>query len=401
MKEPGVPALSTTITDEQTGLKGWVVVDSLLGGRAIGGTRMTPGVNDKELATLARTMTCKLALAGLPIGGAKAGIASNLPRGEARSRQLAAFGRLAAPLVHGGIYIGSDQGVGYEDRELIHRAAGYEVTAQGKPLPFSWSELWDRCEDVTGHGVCQSTSVIADHLMLPPEMRTVVIQGFGLVGRGVARGLSAWGYKIIGVADAQGTVYSHDGLPVEALLAATDSAGTIDRKRLPDWIQTSSEPDMWLSLRCGLLVLAAVGNAVHEKNVERVNARAVIEGANNPCSHEAILALHRRGVAVMPDIVANSGGATVSALFLLGLTPPLALGSLVTWCFEEVARRVKSNSALFVRGYLQEGKPIHELAHAVAHERLEVLRSALQTGMSPTEAAALLEVSTMSAPQVH
>ncbi|MFY0582904.1 Glu/Leu/Phe/Val family dehydrogenase [Cystobacter fuscus] len=351
VKEPAAPALSTTITDEEVGLKGWVVVDSLLGGRAMGGTRMTPGVNDKELAALARTMTYKLSLAGLPIGGAKAGLASSLPRGEARSRQIAAFGRLAAPLLHGGIYIGSDQGIGYEERAIIHGAAGYQVEVHGQRLPFSWSELWNRCENVTGHGVCQATNVIADSLKMPQEMRTAVIQGFGVVGRGVARGLSAQGIRIVGVVDHLGTVYSHDGLPVEALLEATDSAGTIDRTRLPGWVQTSSEPDMWLSIRCGLLVLAAVGNAVHEKNVERVNARAVIEGANNPCSHEAILALHRRGIAVMPDIVANSGGATVSALFLLGFAPAVSLDQLVGWCFADVTRRVTSNSMMAVRRY--------------------------------------------------
>jgi glutamate dehydrogenase (NAD(P)+) len=388
--EPVVPELSTSITDEKAGLKGWVVVDSLLGGRAMGGTRMTPSVNDKELEALARTMTFKLALAGLPIGGAKAGIASSLPRGEARSRQLAAFGRLAAPLLHGGIYIGSDLGIGYEERELIHRSAGYEVKPQGRRLPFSWGELWDRCENVTGHGVCQASKVIADSLKLPQDRRTVVIQGFGVVGQGVARGLVAQGCQIVGVADRLGTVCCPDGLPVETLLDATDSAGTIDRKRLPASVQTSSEPDMWLSLPCDLLVLAAVGNAIHEKNVERVNARAVIEGANNPCSHEALLALHRRGIAVMPDIVANCGGAAVSALFLLGFTPSLALEPLVAWCFEEVTRRVKSNSTLCARKYLDEGKPMHEIAHGVARERVEQLRSSLLKGMTPADAASMI-----------
>jgi glutamate dehydrogenase/leucine dehydrogenase len=148
---------------------------------------------------------------------------------------------------------------------------------------------------------------------------------------------------------------------------------------------------MWLSLRCGLLVLAAVGNAVHEKNVERVNARAVIEGANNPCSHEALLALHRRGIAVMPDIVANSGSATVSALFLLGFAPSVSLDQLVDWCFADVTRRVTSNSMLSVRRYLAEGKPMHEIAHEVARERVEVLRSALLKGMTPAKAAALID----------
>ncbi|WP_438014238.1 Glu/Leu/Phe/Val dehydrogenase dimerization domain-containing protein [Sorangium sp. So ce315] len=385
------PALSTTMIHEAAGLKGWVVVDSLLGGRAMGGVRMTPSVDATELSGLARAMTYKLALAGMPIGGAKGGIASALPRGERRDQQLTAFGRLAAPLLHGGIYLGSDQGITYRDRDLVHQAGRYEVRPH-RSLPCSWGELWRCCEDVTGHGVCQAMTLIADELRLSQEQRTVAIQGFGTVGRGVARGLSARGYTITVVADRDGTVFHEDGLPVDALLAATDAAGSIDRRRLPAWVKTTSDPDASLSLRATLLVLAASGGAVHRDNVGRVNARVVVEGANYPCTEEALRALHGQGVVVVPGILANSGGATASALCLLGLTPPVELEPLVTWVFDEIARRVRSNCAAVFRRSTEQRTPMCQASQELARERLEVLRDGIHKGKSIAETAASIDL---------
>lgn len=385
------PLLSAALHDENAGLKGWVVVDSLLGGRAMGGTRMTPGVDARELAGLARTMTYKLALAGMPIGGAKAGLVSTLRCGEQRDRQLITFGELASPLMHGGVYLGSDQGISYRDRDLIHQAANFHPVRTREALPCSWGGFWSACKDVTGHGVCLATCMIADHLRLPPEGRTVAIQGFGVVGRGVARGLAERGYKIVAVADRLGTIECDDGLPVGALLAATDETGTIDRALLPGHLRSNDTPDPWLSVPADLLVLAASGDAVHAKNVGKVKARAIIEGANNPCSEEAIHELYRRGITVVPDIVANSGGATVTALCLLGLTPPLALDSLVAWCFAAVARRVRHNCAVLLRRAAAQGKPMHPVSYELASENLEALRVALRMGKTPAEAAASLK----------
>ncbi|MDI3291369.1 Glu/Leu/Phe/Val dehydrogenase dimerization domain-containing protein [Polyangium sp. 15x6] len=384
----GRPPLSAAVNDENAGLNGWVVVDSLLGGRAMGGTRMTPGVDARELATLARTMTYKLALAGMPIGGAKAGLVSTLQRGEQRDQKLIRFGELASPLMHGGVYLGSDQGISYRDRDLIHQAANFHPMQTRGALPCSWGDFWSACKDVTGHGVCLATCMIADHLRLPQEGRTVAIQGFGVVGRGAARGLVERGYKIVAVADRLGTIQCSDGLPVDALLAATDEAGTIHRGLLPRHLRCDDGPDRWLSVPADLLVLAASGDAVHARNAGRVEARAIVEGANNPCSVEALHELHRRGIAVVPDIVANSGGATVTALCLLGLTPPLALDSLIEWCFAAVARRVRHNCAVLFRRAAAQGKQMHAVSYELASENLETLRAALRMGKTPADAAA-------------
>src|SRR5512146_718446 len=118
------------ITDPEIDLEAYVVVDSLVNGRAMGGTRMTSTVDVDEVADLAHNMTLKLALADLAIGGAKAGIRCGLPAGPQRDRYLERFGHAIAPLLHGGIYLGVDQGVSFRDRDTFLGAAHFEVSEQ-------------------------------------------------------------------------------------------------------------------------------------------------------------------------------------------------------------------------------------------------------------------------------
>lgn len=334
--------LSATLETATSGLRAYVVVDSLVGGRAMGGTRMTATVSPAELGRLARQMTLKLALAELPIGGAKAGIVSALPPGPERDAQLQSFGTASAPLLHGGVYLGTDQGVSYRDRAMFFDAAGYDVCL-GRRLPCTWAELWDRCCDITGHGVAEATAVAANQVGFPGRRPRVVIQGFGTVGRGTAKRLSQLGFCVVGVADHQGTVVAPAGLPLPELLAATDVAGTIDRSALPADVGVSSVPEAWLDVDTDVLVLAATGGAVRADNVGRVTARLVVEGANEPCTDEAITALGERGVPVVPGIVANCGGAMVTGLVLTGGAP--AAGdpdTLARWLYDRIATHVRS-----------------------------------------------------------
>ena len=136
------PALTATLTDPATGTTGFIVADSLVGGRAMGGTRIAQGVTLDEAAGLAHRMSLKLALAEVDIGGAKGAVVLDPGlRGSARRAALAGFGRQAVPLLRGGVYIGTDLGCSYQDRALIHRSAGYRVRDQAPSLPCSWHEL--------------------------------------------------------------------------------------------------------------------------------------------------------------------------------------------------------------------------------------------------------------------
>lgn len=344
--------LTVLATDRTSRLTAFVVVDSIVGGRAMGGTRMTAGVTVEEVAGLARCMTHKLALAGVPIGGAKAGIVCDLPAGPERDQVLADFGETIAPLLHGGIYLGSDQGVSHRDRDLFFTTAGYDVRAEPQlaALPCDWASLWHRCADVTGYGVCQAIFAAVEHGVPCGPRPSVVIQGFGAVGGGVAGLLHQAGWRVVGVADRYGTVSAAEGLAIPELLAVTSPQGVIDRRRLPAGATADQDVLAWLHIPADVLVLAAGGNAITAERVDDVRAALLVEGGNLACSPDAHAMLAARGVLVLPDFVVNVGGAAVTGMLLTGQAPPgLTVDELVNWLYFEVGTRIRGNVGALLR----------------------------------------------------
>lgn len=361
------------IDNEESDLHAFVIVDSLFQGRAMGGTRMTAAVTPDEVAELAHKMTLKLALAGLGIGGAKAGITCGLPLGPERDRHLAEFGRAVAPLLHGGLYLGGDQGISHRDRDVFFESASFDATTAtpAGQLPCSWAELWRRCSDVTGFGVCEGIEEAADVMALRQDCRTVAIQGFGCVGNAVATGLTDRGFRIVAVADRQGTVSCPDGLPLTELLAATDASGTIDRSKLPDGLTLDPMPEAWLDVNADILVLAAGGDAITEANAHRVKARLVAEGGNCTCTPAAQRLMNERGIKVLPDIVVNVGGAAVTGLLLTGQAPTDAdTDALVAWLYSEVGHRIRRSVVDLLELADETGLQLMDAAEQLATRRL-------------------------------
>lgn len=337
------PLIIAHLNEPQAPLSGWVVVDSLVDLCAMGGTRMTESVTEEDICALARTMTVKLSIAGLRIGGAKAGIRAE--PAACRGDLLNSFGRTVAPLLHGGIYLGSDLGLTHADRDAFMAAAGYDIQqlARATRLPVSWATLWAGLADITGFGV--ATAIITawerDRLR---SARRVVIQGFGTVGRSAARNLAAHGHSIVAVADIAGTVAAADGVPVDRLIEITDDAGTIDRARLPSSAMALSEPEAWLDVSADVLVLAAGGSVIREDNAHRVRAPLVVEGGNLCCTPQARQKLRAAGTIVLPDVVVNVGGAAATGCILTGIAPSgQTMEQLVDWLFDWVAGRIQRN----------------------------------------------------------
>lgn len=337
----------------------WVVVDSTVNGLAMGGTRMTPTVTEDEVAGLARAMTVKLALAGLPIGGAKAGIRPRNVAVADRPHVLRSFGSAVAPLLHGGIYLGCDQGTTHDDRDIFLAAAGYDVRNRigASRLSVDWTELWRRMADITGFGVGTATvSALAAAGRTGPQR--VVVQGFGTVGRAAATFLAEHGHTVIAVADINGTIEDPAGLSVPMLLAATNSEGTIERSRLPSRVRTTApEANRWLDVPTDILVLAAGASAIDEAAVPSVRANFVVEGGNMSCTPEARIALHAAGVCVLPDTVVNVGGAAVTGCVLAGVAPSdLPLTQLEHWLRDWIGSTITRNCAEITR--LVDASPI-------------------------------------------
>lgn len=379
------PPLTCLVAEcHEPNIKGFVVVDTMVGvnrgsadgtSYALGGTRITPDVTLDEVKRLARKMTLKLALAELPIGGAKAGLVCDLPVGPERDATLATFGRLVAPVLKGGIYLGTDMGCTYRDRSVLHAGAGYEVrlherrgVRQGHDLPTTWEQLWEHAADATGYGVSHAALHATEVTSFAGKR--VAVQGFGIVGKGVARTLAKRGYQVVAAADIDGTVFCADGLDVEALIACTDPNGHIDRSRLPAGAISLPARDAWVEVDCDVLVLAANTNAIHAGNAARVKARLIVEGANMPTSAEAQALLAERGVIVVPDIVANIGGAMASALILSGDAPKgLETLQLVQWLFDRIEAQVRRNVALVLEQARAGGQSPVAVASRIAHER--------------------------------
>ena len=282
-------------------------------GPSKGGVRYHPDVNLGEVAALAMWMTWKCALAGLPYGGAKGGV-TVAPKQLSPAELQRLTRRYAAEIFP---LIGPDKDVPAPDvgtdaqvmawmMDTYSQQVGYAVpgVVTGKPLSIGGSL---GREEATGRGVVYVTQEVLRHLKLSIENVTVAIQGFGNVGSHTARIMQQQGVRVIAVSDVHGGIYNPRGLDVMELLRRDPSQPVHDTK-LGDAI-TNEE---LLRLECTILVPAALSEQITSKNANSLRCRILSEGANGPTTLEADRILADKGVFVIPDILANSGGVIVS-----------------------------------------------------------------------------------------
>lgn len=337
----------TTLYDPESGLIAFIVIDRLLNGVSGGGVRMSPGVTLAEVGMLARTMTYKFAAVGVKVGGAKSGILFD-PRSPDKRKAVASFGRMAAPLLKTIYMIGEDMGTTADDVSHIYEEAGINPIVFAKTKAAELGISLDIPEDVelsslggesfeeiiTGYGLCEAAEEAVGHFGMELKNSTVSLQGFGTVGSISARNLARRGAKVIAVTDIEGTILNKDGLDVEKLIEAADDAGTIDRKKL-DFKFTAGGGDGWLTAGADIIVPAAVAGAINEKNVKKVDAKLILEGANIPITEGAQKALTKRGVPIIPDFIANAGAAAGFGLILTGECK-------IEEVFEEFSKRIRN-----------------------------------------------------------
>jgi glutamate dehydrogenase (NAD(P)+) len=299
---------------------GYRVQYSITLGPAKGGIRLHPDVTLDEVTALAAWMTWKCAVAHIPFGGGKGAIACDPTRMS--RRELEALTRRYIAEINDAI--GPEKDIPAPDvntneqtmawvMDTYSMHAGHTVTAvvTGKPLELGGS-LGRR--EATGRGVMIATREAARHLGLKIEGARVAIQGFGNVGSISAELLSAIGARVVGVSDWRGGVYNGKGLDVPKLLAYAAEHKTVEGfpggERLGTSPATSSEE--LFKLDVDVLIPAAIENQITMVNAGSIRAKIVTEGANGPTTPEAHRHLHARGVFVIPDILANSGGVTAS-----------------------------------------------------------------------------------------
>ncbi len=298
---------------ESESLLGFRVQHNNTRGPFKGGIRYHHHVDLAEVRSLATLMTWKTALLDIPFGGGKGGISINpveysVYELERISRK---FFRSIDPVIGPNIDIPApdvntnSQMMGWfmDEYSQLHGYTPAIVT--GKPLELGGSE---GREHATGKGTAITVREIANKLDINMDGATVVIQGFGNVGSYTAKFLDEYGCKIIAVSDITGGVYEPDGLEIPSLFDYNDKNRTIDGCEQGKKITN----DELLALDCDFLIPAALGSAINKDNVDTLNCKVVIEAANGPVTPIAAEALWKKNVPIVPDILTNAGGVTVS-----------------------------------------------------------------------------------------
>jgi glutamate dehydrogenase (NAD(P)+) len=374
-------------TDHVTGRRGYLVVDRLVRGVASGGLRMRPGCTLDEVAGLARGMSMKEALhydpkaRYVPLGGAKGGIDCD-PRAPEAYDVLVRYLRAMRPYIEKIWTTGEDLGL---TQDLVDRAAaeaGLVSSIQAVyPLLDDEAAARKRLADafavevdgvgldalVGGCGVAESVLTALDRAGTPYAGTRVAVQGFGTMGGATARFLARAGLAVVAVADVKGTIANPDGLDVEALLAARDAYGAVDRGALRP-ADRELPGDAWLAAEAEVLVPAAVSYAVDTGNQARIHARWIVEAANMPVLPEAEELLTARGVTVLPDVVVNSGTNAWWWWTLFG-----DIGAEAPEAFAYTRRSMRALVGLVLDRAETDGTSPRAAAHALVADRLPVI----------------------------
>ncbi|MFW9827949.1 MAG: Glu/Leu/Phe/Val dehydrogenase [Candidatus Thorarchaeota archaeon] len=296
--------------------EGYRVQHSTVRGPGKGGIRYSPEVTLDEVKALATWMTWKCSLLNLPLGGAKGGVCVD-PRKLSNKELERLTRRYASEIIN---MIGPDIDIPAPDVNTnaqimawimdtysMNKGRSVPGVVTGKPIEIGGSV---GREPATGMGLFYVLEALCEKLKIDLKSQSIVVQGFGNVGGTIADLLYKEGCKILAISDISGGIYSSDGLEIHKLLEWTQQ-----RKFLKDYEDkrykfiTNKE---LLTLDCDILIPAALENQINTNNVNNVTCKIILEGANGPVTPDADNTLFKKGIRVIPDILANSGGVCVS-----------------------------------------------------------------------------------------
>lgn len=301
------------VYNPKAGLHGFVVVDNTALGPGKGGIRMTPSVSVEEVYKLARTMTWKCAMAELPFGGAKAGIIADAKKLTPQGKDLivAAFSEALKPVCPS-IYVSApDMNIAEHEMEVFAEANGSRKACTGKPKSMGGlpHELGS-----TGYGTYLAAKAGAEHISLDLKGARVAIEGFGNVGTFAMKFLSGEGARIVAVSDSRGTIYYEKGLDYEKMMKTKEEKGSVTNYGQGKVLGCGDI----VGVDADILITAAIPDLITDANIGRVKAKLIAEGSNIPMEHRLEEELHRKGVMVIPDFVANAGGVISSYVEYIG-----------------------------------------------------------------------------------
>ncbi|MGH9363865.1 MAG: Glu/Leu/Phe/Val family dehydrogenase [Thermoanaerobaculia bacterium] len=289
------------------------VQHSVARGPSKGGIRYHPNVTLDEVKALAMWMTWKCAVVNIPFGGAKGGITVD-PKAISLSENERMTRRFTSEI---SIILGPDRDIPAPDvytnsqtmawmMDTFSMTKGYSTlgVVTGKPLSVGGSAGRN---EATAEGCFVAIEEAARRASLGVKGSTAAVQGFGNAGMHVARFLEEAGARVVAVSDSRGAIYDKKGLSIESVIAAKDKKGSVTAARG----EKISNEEL-LELPVDILVPAALEGAITRQNAPRIRAKIIAEAANGPTTPDADDILHKKGIVVIPDILANAGGVTVS-----------------------------------------------------------------------------------------
>ena len=294
--------------------EGYRVQHNFARGPAKGGIRYAPDVNLDEVRALAAWMTWKCAVVNVPFGGAKGGVVCD-PQQMSMGELERMTRRYASELLD---FIGPEKDVPAPDMNTNEQTmawimdtysmhARHTVTAvvTGKPVDLGGSS---GRREATGRGLLFVVNEAIKRFKMSPAETRVVVQGSGNVGGIGARLLHEAGYRVVAISDIESGIYNPNGIDIPAALEYLRMTRSFEGYEGVDTVSNSE----LLELECDVLIPAATENQITSQNADRVKCRVLAEGANGPTTAAADEVLHEKGVFVVPDILANAGGVTVS-----------------------------------------------------------------------------------------
>ena len=296
--------------------EGYRVHHSTVRGPGKGGLRFAPNVNLDEVKALATWMTWKCSLLNLPLGGAKGGIRVD-PKKLSKKELERLTRRYTAEIIN---IIGPDMDIPAPDVNTdpqimawimdtysMNKGRTISGVVTGKPIEIGGSV---GRETATGMGLYFVLKALCNKMNIDLETQNIVIQGFGNVGGNIAKILYEKGCKIIAVSDISGGLYAKEGLNIKQLLDWRDTNSYLKDFQNENYKFINNE-DI-LMLKCDILIPAAIENQITQLNAHKVSCKIILEGANGPTTPEADNILKKKGIIVVPDILANAGGVCVS-----------------------------------------------------------------------------------------
>ena len=306
------PKLICIVEDESVGLKGYLVIDSLVNNSSCGGIRLHKKLSVDELKGLAYGMTLKYAFNSMPQGGAKAGIVTDIDMAvEEKQLLLNRFAEIIQPYMKSGFYHpGPDLGISQENISIMRNHIGIKTNRQSKGKGY-----------LSGYNTALAVMIgieaACDFLQIKLPNSTIAVEGFGSVGTSLATLLFARGVKVISISTSKGALYDSNGLNIPELCELAKKHGDMVVE-IYDKAEKISKKQL-LELDVDILSPCAMSNTINNSNVQNIKAQIICPGSNNPITEKTELYLYKAGKVVIPDFTVNGGGVMGNKIEITGI----------------------------------------------------------------------------------